>query len=294
MKKNKTNLNAIDQRIYKYRQALYLAFYSARLYIDVAKRWRGFGLIYFLLVIAIAAVPVSIKTMQKFNSYFNQQLLEPLKEIPNFEVVHGKLVFKYFMPYLIKNKQGEAIIVIDDKSNLTEVNYVYPNWMLFVTSDRAYFHPPGLTILNARNAPLPTSVSTKNLTMQTFEDIQYEAFNGPDWITTTGLSTTKWYFIFAIYPVLVGLMYGFFTLLLSFMALMGQVFARTVLRLKIDFKHTCRLMLVSSSCGVSLFIVSLSFGAIPTMGACFIVLVTLYFSYAIITLKRESKAMVLA
>lgn len=293
MKNNKTNLNPIDHRVFKYWEALYMAFYSSRLYVDVGKRWRGFGLLYFFLVIAIAVVPFSIKSMFMLNDYFDDQIIFPLKKIPQFEIKQGKLSFDYFMPYLIKSRNGDVVVVVDDKVSLTEVNYAYPHWMLFITSDCFYSKTPSPSFFNG-SAFESDNLHSKEVTMQPFADIQSGSLSGGKWLEQAGIEQTKWYFLFSIYPSLLGFLYGIFTVLLLFVAILAKAVAHIFLNYKISFAHSYRLLLVSSGSGVSLFIMSLSFGQLPLMGLCLLMSIALYFCYAILCLKRESKQVVLA
>lgn len=294
MKKNKTNLNAIDSRIYKYWQALYMSFYSRQFYLDVGKRWRGYGFTYFLLVIAIAVIPVSIRSMHIFNDYYEYQVIEPFKKIPSFAIKRGKLDFDYFMPYLVKNKFGEVAVVIDDKNNLTEVNYIYPYWMLFITSDRFYFRLPTVSFLSEKVGPMFATLNSKHISMQPFSGVEYDIFNGQQWAEQTRLMNAKWFLLAAIYPILLGLLFGFFSMIILFMAILGRGVSYVIFKYKLDFKKCCRLMFVSSGTGVSLFILCLTFGRLPLTGLGLFGLISLYFGFAVLSLKRESKRMVLA
>ncbi|HEL8434089.1 TPA: hypothetical protein U0D75_002421, partial [Legionella pneumophila] len=84
--KEKNKLKPIDAPIYSYWQALYMSFYSKRLFVDVGKRWRGIGLIYLLLVVAICSIPFSIRIASDFNKTFNQQIIQPLLQLPTVYV----------------------------------------------------------------------------------------------------------------------------------------------------------------------------------------------------------------
>lgn len=289
MKNNKTNLNAIDRRIFKYWQALYLGFYSSRLYVDVGKRWRGLGLLYFLLVIGLAVIPFSIKSTILFHDYFEQQLIQPIKDIPYFEINQNRLVFDYFMPYLIKNNSNEVVVVLDDKLNVTEINYLYPKWILFITSDRYYMRAPELPFIHDNDKD---DYRSKQVSMQLFSEVGSGSFSGKSLIEQTGLAKLKWYFLPIIYCVLAGFLYGLFTILFLFLAVLARVIAYSVFKFKISFSRTYRLLVVSSSAAVMVFVLSLSFGELPFMGVCLLVGVSVYFSYAILSLKRESNQLV--
>ena len=294
MKNNKTNLNAMDRRIYKYWQALYLSFFSSRLYIDVGKRWRGFGLIYFLLVVALAAIPLSIKSIQKFNAYYNEQLIEPIKKIPSFAIQDGRLNFANFMPYLIKNNKDNVVVIIDEKLNLTEVSHAYPQWMIFITTDRMYIRLPHLSFISEEVTPILANTDSKGVEMESFADIQNDYFSGNMWVEHTNLASIKRYMMLSIYPCITMLLFSFFGSFLGLLAIFGKACSYIFFKFRIGYKQTYRLMLVSSGCGISLFVISLSFGRLPGLGFYLMVLIILYFFYAVLSLKRESKSMVLA
>ncbi|PJD94311.1 MAG: hypothetical protein CK424_00365 [Legionella sp.] len=293
MKKNKTKLSSMDKSLFGYWQAFYLSFYSARLYIDVAKRWKGFGLAYFLLLICIAAIPLSIKTMLVCNRYYDNQLIDPLKKIPDFSVDHGRLVFHGITPYVIKNVYHDAVIVIDPNSTLTEINYVYPHWMLFITSDRFYLHLPKLSMFEDDITPVAT-INSEDIDMQSFSDIQSETFNVTFWLQQTNLLHLKWYFIVAVYPVFVALLFGFFSVLLVMMTFVGKAFSTTIFKFGLQFKQAYRIMLVSSGCGISLFVLGLPYVTrMPITGFFLLAAIILYFCFAVLAIKRESKSLVL-
>src|SRR5476651_2545843 len=59
--KEKNKLKLIDAPVYGYWKALYMSFYSRRLYVDIGKRWHGFGLVYLLLAIAVLSLPFALR-----------------------------------------------------------------------------------------------------------------------------------------------------------------------------------------------------------------------------------------
>ncbi len=293
MKKNKTKLSSNDKSIFKYWQALYLSFYSVRLYVDVAKRWKGFGFGYFLMLIAIAVIPLSIKAMQVCNRYYDYQMIDPLKKIPDFAVDRGRLVFTGITPYVIKNVYEDPVIVIDPNSTLTEINYVYPKWMLFITSDRFYLRLPNLSIFEDETMPRAT-LNSPDINMQSFESIEYETFNSAYWLEQTHFSSIKWYFIVATYPIFVAVLFGFFAVVLGLMTILGRAFSKIIFKFGLTFKQAYRIMLVSSGCGISVFVLGMPYVArMPVVGFFLMIAIILYFCFAVLAIKKESKSLVL-
>ena len=80
----KSVLKPIDKPAYSYWSALWKSFYSRRLYVDVGKRWSGFGILYLLLVIALLSLPFYLRVLQSVNQSFQEQIIEPSVKIPAF------------------------------------------------------------------------------------------------------------------------------------------------------------------------------------------------------------------
>lgn len=274
---------------YRYWRALFLAFYSRAFYLEVARSWRGSGLVYCLFVIALAALPFSLKTMIRFNQFYNEQLIEPFKKMPTLNIQQGQLHFDYFMPFLIKNNQGEVVVVIDSAGQLTKVNYIYPDWIMLVTEDNLYFRMPSFSIL-----PKPPKVERPYETIK-FKDIDNDSFNATEWIKNMHLMGQKWVFLMMIYPLFSSVLFGFFCGLIALMSVIGKVLARTIFKLPLGFKDTYRMMSVSSSCGVSLFILGLNFlERIPFMGMFLMLSMSFYFSYAMLAIKRDYRQLAIS
>ncbi len=354
MKNNKTNFSAIDGRIYKYRQAWFLAFFSSRLYVDVAKNWKGYGLTYFLLVITIVSIPFGLRTILNFQAYYRDQIEAPIKKIPNIAINNGKLDFAYPMPYLIKDNLNNVAVIIDDKRNLREINSMYPEWIAFITSNHIFIRMPtpvlipgienekkpfnydeylplplnnndnasidlGFSINVNKMQPEPTEfnrdsyfpialtdfynhshdfaislLNDNKMETKYIKNIENWYFDGKELIKKTNFSEKLWRVELFLYPSLVMFLFG---TLLSFMAIfsiVGKAFSHIIYRFPIGFKRTYRLMLVSSSAGVTFFMLSLGFENIGRFRCCPLVLIICYFFFALISVKRDSKNLVLA
>lgn len=291
MKKNNANKQPKNKKLYQYWQALYLSFYSRAFYLDVAQRWRGYGLRYFLLVVALSALPIAIKTAHNFNHYYDKQLVEPLKKMPTVIINKGKLTFDYFMPFLIKNAQGDVVVIIDTQGQLTKINYIYPHWMMLVTEDAVYFRPPKFSILPTSTfEPADVAQDYKALS---FEGIDFESFNASMWLDGTGFMQQKWLVLCLIYPLFVGLLFGFFSGLNAMMAILGKALSHTVFKFRLGYKEAYRLMMVSSGCGISIFIMALSYnGNKQFMGLYLMIAVAFYFSFAVLSVRRTGQHLI--
>ena len=273
----------------RYLQGFFLSFYSRKFYLEVARSWRGCGLAYILFVIALASLPFSLKTMVRFNQYFNEELLAPLKKIPTLKINQGQLNFDYFMPFLIKNNQGEIVVVIDSAGQLTKVNYIYPHWMILVTADNLYFRMPVFSMM------YEPSKSKRSFEVIKFKEIGRDSFNATEWITNMHVIGQKWLFIAMIYPICFMIFFGFFCGFNIFMSFVGKALAHLIFKLPLGFKETYRMMSVSSGCGVSLFILSLNCTArIAYIGTLLMISLAFYFSYAMLAIRRDYRQLAIS
>lgn len=97
---------------YGFFQAPLLAFFSKDLYADVAANWKGVGLVYVLFLVAISwGVTCLIfgNTINQMAS--NQEMKEFLTQIPAMTVVNGKMSIDKPLPYEIKDKSGNVVLI---------------------------------------------------------------------------------------------------------------------------------------------------------------------------------------
>jgi hypothetical protein len=290
MVEKKQTLKPIQARIYSYWQALYMAFYSHRLYVDVAKRWKGLGLLYLLLLMAVILIPFSIRVMVIFNQYFDEQIIFPIESLPPLSVVNGNVIFNQPMPYLIENKHAEVIGMIDTESTMTKIDEVYPHLVIQITKNQLYFRPGDVSWFQSSTLP-----GIKNdLLIYTFHKEDTSFFNAKDWVHDSHLRLLKWFIILMIYPSVTAFVFG---LLLSFMmiiAMLMQVFSWLILKTKLPYAVSLRLFIVSSTPQLSLFMILLSLDYVFSgLGLFCIGLWAVYFTFAVLSYRRERQTMVL-
>ena len=95
--------------------ALALSFFSASLYRDVARRWRGLGLLYLLLLMAITWAPVVLRWHVKFRAWAHgDQAARFFQEFPSIDVENGVVSIAEPQPHVWRNlNTGKVILVID-------------------------------------------------------------------------------------------------------------------------------------------------------------------------------------
>lgn len=280
----------INTSIYRYRQALYMAFYSSRLYVDVAKRWRGFCFSYLLLLIAIAAIPFSVHSILDINHYLNDKIISPVEKIPTLHIKNGELLFDKPMPYIIKDKAGSAVIMIDTQSNVTGMDAAYPELMILITKNKIYFRVPEINyfLKKSENVAQPPVVKM-------MDKNDSEIFVSKEWVKSIGLLRIKWFFRIMFYPLTVSFLFGLCCTLVLVLTMIAQTISLIFLKYTLSFKEAARMLIVASTAPVFVFLLLLSVnGLFPEIGFVCAGLYTIYFCYGVLAIKRECRMMVAA
>lgn len=287
MKKKQQNLKRMKDSIYSYRQALYMAFYSRRLYVDVVKRWRGFSFKYLLLLIMIATIPLSGRIIYKFNQALNEQMIEVINKLPPLEIHNGELIFDKPMPYFIKNKAGSVAIIIDTTGKVTKIDQSYPELMMLITKNNLYFQPPNVYLF-----PMSDGLKSPSVTVEPLDGMN-EIFVGKEWIQTSGVLNLKWIGSALVYPIIVPLLFGMIATLSLVFTMLAQGVAWVIFKTKLSFKETCRLIIVASTAQALTSFLLLAFDfTFPGMQMMCGMMTFVYFSFAVLSVRRESNQLV--
>lgn len=289
--RDKNKLKPIDSPVYGYWAALYRSFYSKYLYVDVGKRWKGLGLRYFLLVIALCSIPYSLRIMHDFNDTFNMNVIEPVRILPSVMIQKGEVSFDKPMPYLIKNKKDQVVTIIDTTGQVTDFNNTYPNLTILITKDTFYFRVPapeipGIDIDKAQNKG--------TIMAQPFDKTANLIFNGKKILEdNSSIYMMKYSALAMVYPVVISMAYCIFALIFIVFAFTGQLFARIFFSFELSFVASCRLFMVAMTPMMSFLMILLSLGIVfPGSGFVLLALMLGYYSFAIRSLKSDSRLMV--
>lgn len=292
MLRRKQKLGKIDSPLYKYWQALFLSFYSSKLYIDVVKRWRGLGIKYLLFFLLIVCIPLAIKNIVNMNSQIQYGILEPIYLIPKFKVEDGKVQFTKNMPYFIKNHEGKVVIIIDTTGTVNEIGDDYPDLLLLINNNKIYFKFPKLLFLknDLKNAKF---YNKQEIETHDLSNISNEEFEGSQFINESGFEKVKNYFLMFVYPVMVAGIFGMLLTVVLALAIMGQVASHAIFKYKITYKQSSRIAVIATSIGVGIY---LNLKAVdicsPKITFLCIVIAFMYFSYGVLSVKRDSKHLV--
>lgn len=290
MRNKKQAIKPIDSPNFTYWQAFYLSLFSSRLYIDVMKRWKGFGVLYFLLLVSLISLFTSIRYISEFTSYVNDNYLYSIEHLPLIMLQNGNVSIDEPMPYFVKGKSGDDIIEIDTRRTIDTFPKNHPTLIFLVTKNKLLMRSPVLKFLNyAEKTEEPTYI-------ETFDKHSNEVFSGKEWVSTSNFYFIKLLFSVFIYLGSVGAMFGLSLGLNVALSSIGRIISMTILKYSIDFKQSIRLAFVASTGPFCLVSIMNALGLETKLmgGPWYIGLVALYFSYGVICVKRESKILVLS
>ncbi|BCA95732.1 hypothetical protein TUM19329_20930 [Legionella antarctica] len=290
MAKAKNKLKLIDAPVYRYWEALYMSFYSRRLYVDVGKRWRGLGLIYLLLAVAVLSIPFAVRMSSNLNQSFNEQIIEPLLLLPTIYVQNGEASLDKPMPYLVKNKKNQVVLIVDTSGTIDKFGPKYPNLNILITKDKIDFKIPTPKLFASSSTEINPGVPLT----QSFGKGSNFAFSGKKIVDENNMAGLKYASELLIYPIVVAIFYSMFVVIFLVLAFLGQVFSSIFFSFKISFTQSSRMFMVATTPMLLVLIMMLTFDAMfPGLGFVILVIMALYFGFAIYSLKAESNKMVI-
>lgn len=291
MAKHNKALRDVDAPFYSYWQALYLSFFSRRLYVDVGKRWKGYGILYLLLLMFIVTLPFALRVTLDFNRFFDYQILEPMQKLPKFYVQNGKVSLDKPMPYLIKNSKGDVVFIIDTTGAITRIDDRYPHLSVLVTANQIIYRLPTPQFFFAsankkQESPIYIQELSKGMN---------EVFSGEELSKSSGIERLKILSDATIYPTIVLMFTIIYLAFFLVFALMGQFVAKLFMKFSLTYKQSCRLLIVASTPQITALVIFLTLNWVfYGFGFFLIVLFAAYFSFAVLSLKRESHKLVVS
>lgn len=289
-KKEKKGLKPIDSPVYRYWSALWMSFYSRRLYVDVGKRWKGLGLLYLLLVIAVFSIPFFCRMTVSLNQSFKEQIMDPLLKIPVFYIQNGAVVFDKPMPYLIDNDKKQTVVIIDTTGKVNNFSDEYPYLTILINKDRISFKIPSPQLFTMSNQPLPNKGRP---IVQPFDKGANLVFDGKKLVEQNSVTGLEYASQVMLYPIIAGIFFSIFIVFFSVLALLGQTFSGIFFSFKINFSTSSRLLIVSGTPMLLLLFIMLTFNSIfQGLGVILFLLLIAYYSYALYALRAESRRIV--
>lgn len=290
MHKQKQELRPVDAPLYNYWQALYMAVYSPRLYVDVKKRWKGLGITYCLLLTVLLSIPLSVKYIYSFLEYFHDEITYPFEHMPNLYIQNGEVSIDKPIPYLVKDAKNNVVMVIDNNKNYMDLFDKYPHLNLIILKNKFYFNSPSAKInfLNTEK-----KIDRFGYSVDIGKSTN-EIFSGSDLSHSNLFSFLKITFSISMIFLCWSVLFSLCVLLNFILSSVCRIISAIVLKYPIHFKDSFRMTLVASTAPliVIVFFQIMGWYQHGFKGFYYFGAVAIYFSFGIFFVKRESKTMV--
>ena len=229
-----------QKNLFGYLQAIFMSFYSVDLYVDVRHRWRGFGAVYLVCVMAVVTLPWSISTGIEQYNYYNEVLIPTIKKMPTLDINDGALDFHDKQPFFINNPiTKNPLLIIDTTGKVKDLpNKKYPDAVLLFTKYAI--------ISQFGNMPPSVQKIKEELTGKVPSDAVITMFQ-----------RLKTIYFSAFYPMMMMLWFGVIFGFLGVIAFLLKMFSVSVMRYEISYKIALRLACVSFTPMAFLFVVFL-------------------------------------
>lgn len=208
---------------YNFLQAIYMSFYSKKLYRDVANNWGGKTFFYLLMLVIISAAVYSYITQNLIKEGYQYYSAQLAPQIPSLTFKNGKLSTPENRPYFIVNPNNkENLAVIDTSGQYTSAEQAQTS--LLITQTQAITHSDN----QSKTYTFPEDFNSE-VTPGTI-DYFIERLLGYTWI----IFFIVFIFFFYIYRIFQALIY----------ALIGKIFA-SLFRVQIAYGQIVQIMMVA-------------------------------------------------
>lgn len=243
-KKKTQNQQTKKTNHYSYLQALGFSFYSPNIYIDAAKRWKGIGGKYLLLLSFILSLPLALQFAQKTLHYFSDKLEPGLKEMPTLIIKDKKLSF-----------QEDKTKGITAKTNMwiwppaPSAKHSHPEIVINLPRSLASFRSVFIPILITQDYIQIQSFSPlgkEPVTDQMKIDKEDDAVIGPKQVEKI-VNQIKLNLISSAYPFLSWFMWALILVCALFFSSLANVFYFAIYRTKLPFLQAVRVFCIATT-----------------------------------------------
>lgn len=283
-----STLRDLNSPHYSYWQALYYSFFKRALYVDVGKRWKGLSVLYLVLLMFVASFPFSLRLMFVFDDFFKQQIIRPLENLPELYVQNGLVSLDKPMPYFIKDESGDVIAAVDTSGVITDFSTSYPKLSVIITKDTFLFRvPESPQFFKAfKTEPWPA-------TIKKFDKDLNQIFDAKQWVESSTIKATRMVINVMIFPTIAVLFFTLYLIFLLAFTLMAQFVAKVLLKFDLTYITAFRLLMVAATPQIFLLQFVMAFDWIFSgLGLVLCIVIAAWFSFAVLSLKRESNKLV--
>ncbi len=275
----------INQPIYGVWQALYMSFYSRRLYVDVLKRWTGPGWTYLLLMLMVLCLPLSMSLGLQLKHHIEQDIFEVVKKIPTLTVINGQASIKEPLPYQIKNTQGVVTCYIDTRRDATSAEmYKRPKLIFYIAKNGLMFRTPIFQLLHSQ-------IMKQDLTAvkyYSFSKIKYEVIKGPALISPH-INRYLYLIPLALYLLMLGMFFPIFAMFFLAVGGLGKFVSRFILKTPLSYAQSCRILVISITPAMTVLFYFMCMDKVfPLSGVILMVIFSFYFSLGVLAYRKEA------
>jgi len=201
-----------------------MSFYSKALYQDVGRNWKKISLLYLLLLLSVCSIPIVFRVHSALSDYLHQEAPKIVKQVPVIIIDKGVASVNEEMPYIIKDPESSAPLIIIDTTGKTD-SLKGSDAIVLLTKTKLFFRR------SARD--------TRTLDLSEIDTLTIDQARVYDWI-----ETFLDYFIFVFYPF--ALLFSFLFRLVEALIFgaIGMLFARNM-KVPLRYQATLSLALVS-------------------------------------------------
>lgn len=283
--KNST-IKPIDAPSYGFWSALYMSFYSRRLYVDVGKYWKGFGIRYLMFVLLLWCIPMTVKMIYAFNAYYDSHVTDLLRTIPTIYIQNGDATTDKPMPYMKMDAKGQVVLIVDTTNKIHDFPVQYPHLVILINRDKIAIKMPQPKLLGSPDdAP-----NTSQPMVQYFKKSDSGVLSGESLVSQKVFYQWKYGAEALIYPIFYPVFLGLFLGVFLIFGAMGVPFSLAIFSFQITWKQSSRVIMVAAT--PVLFVLScllVSNHTFAGYGFVLIGILAVYFSHGIYAIKSESK-----
>jgi Protein of unknown function (DUF1189) len=203
-------------------RAFILSFYSRDLYREVAKKWKGPGLVYLAVLLVLCWAAQMLKMQTGITHFVKQDGAVFVHQVPDITISDGRVSTNVETPYYIKDRNGTVVAIIDLTGQYTSLKDTSAK--LLLTRNHLMF----------RNNGRIRSTDLKDV-----KSFHMDQARAEKWLHFVRTWVTIIFFLIAlvfsfIYRTIQALIY----------ALIGMLFA-SIMKVKLDYLTLMRLAIVA-------------------------------------------------
>lgn len=121
-------------------QAIFMSFYSRKLYKDIVNNWGGKAFLYLFVLLAVSWIAFTYQTQIQFSRFYAQKSDTYINQIPVMTIKDGRITTPENRPYLITDPDSrETIAIIDTSGQYTTLEQAKTDFL--ITRTKLISHP---------------------------------------------------------------------------------------------------------------------------------------------------------